>query len=273
VVPFAWESRAMAAGDAARSPGEGELVVVGPSKAVAQEGELVYPGDRITFGATAPPLVMLGAGVLREEGHVIASKAGILRFDAAERRLSVEADQRRYVPALGEHVVGVVVEKLSEEYRVDLGCSSPAALPVLAFDGATRRNRPNLHVGSLVFARVVLAHKDMEPELSCAAPVGVMSKDWMTGQSLFGELKGGTTFRCSLAHARSLAADDRPGGELLALIGEHVPFEVAVGANGRVWLNAGTVAQLVAIQTVVSRAMDAPAEQRARIVADALARR
>lgn len=240
---------------------------------VAQDGELVYPGQRITFGPAAPPLVMLGSGVLREEGHVIASKAGMLRFDAKDARLSVEADQRRYVPALDEHVVGVVVEKLSEEYRVDVGSSSTASLPVLAFDGATRRNRPNLHVGSLVFARVVVAHKDLEPELSCAAPAGIMSKDWMTGQSLFGELKGGTVFSCSLAISRSLAADDRPGGQLLALIGERIPFEVAVGANGRVWLNAGSAAALVAIQNLITRAMAAPAEQRAQMVADVLGQR
>lgn len=237
--------------------------------AVEQDGQLVYPGQRITFGRAAPPLVMLSTGVLREEGHVIASKAGVLRFDAKDGRLSVETDQWRYVPALDEHVVGVVVEKLSEEYRVEIGSSSTASLPVLAFDGATRRNRPNLHVGSLVFARVVLAHKDMEPELSCAAPAGVVSKDWMTGQSLFGELKSGTVFGCSLAVARSLAADDRPGGQLLTLIGEHTPFEVAVGANGRVWLNAGSLADLIAIQNLVKGAMAVPAEQHARMVEDA----
>lgn len=241
--------------------------------AVVQCGEVVYPGQRITFGPAAPPLVMLGVGVLREEGHVIASKAGVLRYDAKEARLSVQADQRRYVPALDEHVLGVVVEKLSEEYRVDLGSSSAASLPALAFDGATRRNRPNLHVGSLVFARVVLAHKDMEPELSCAAPAGVMSKDWMTGQSLFGELKGGTVFGCSLGAARSLAADEQPGGALLALVGERLPFEVAVGANGRVWVNAGSAADLVAIQTLVVAAMGSPPARHAQMVADALGQR
>jgi exosome complex component RRP40 len=244
-----------------------------PARAVEQEGEIVYPGDRITFGSSAPPLIMLGVGVLREEGRVVASKAGILRFDTAANRLAVETEQWRYVPAVDDHVVGVVVEKLSEELRVDLGSSSTAGLPVLAFDGATRKNRPNLQVGSLVFARVVLAHKDMEPELSCAAPAGVASKDWVTGQSLFGELKGGTVVHVSLGAARSLAADDRPGGELLARIGEHMPFEAAVGANGRVWINAGTVGELIALRSAIVTAMAAPVSEHGAIVEHAIRER
>lgn len=37
--------------------------------------------------------------------------------------------------------------KYGEYYRVDIGSAHPAILPYLAFEGATRRNRPNLEVG------------------------------------------------------------------------------------------------------------------------------
>lgn len=50
-------------------------------------------------------------------------------------------------------------------------------------------------VGSLVYARVSLAHKDMEPELECF--------DAQTRKSEgFGELKGGFLVRCSLKLCR-----------------------------------------------------------------------
>jgi exosome complex component RRP40 len=50
-------------------------------------------------------------------------------------------------------------------------------------------------VGSLVYARVSLAHKDMEPELECY--------DAQTRKSEgFGELKGGFMTRCSLKMCR-----------------------------------------------------------------------
>jgi exosome complex component RRP40 len=50
-------------------------------------------------------------------------------------------------------------------------------------------------VGSLVYARVSLAHKDMEPELECF--------DAQTRKAQgYGELKGGFVTRCSLEMCR-----------------------------------------------------------------------
>ena len=43
-------------------------------------------------------------------------------------------------------MIGIIVEKHGENYVVDIGAPFSASLPVLAFEGATRRNRPNLQV-------------------------------------------------------------------------------------------------------------------------------
>jgi len=45
-------------------------------------------------------------------------------------------------------------------------------LPHLAFDGASKRNKPNLKVGALVYCRVAVANKDMDSELSCMGKKG-----------------------------------------------------------------------------------------------------
>jgi exosome complex component RRP40 len=50
------------------------------------------------------------------------------------------------VPATQEFVVGVVTARLGEAYRVDIGSAHPATLDFLAFEGASKRNRPNLKV-------------------------------------------------------------------------------------------------------------------------------
>ena len=42
-------------------------------------------------------------------------------------------------------MLGVVL-KTGRQHRVDIGASAPASLPELAFEGATKRNRPNLQV-------------------------------------------------------------------------------------------------------------------------------
>ena len=73
----------------------------------------------------------------------------------------------RYISSTGDDVVGVVLERHAENFVVDIGAPFPAVLNILSFEGATRRNRPKLAEGDLVYARVVLAHRDIDTELSC----------------------------------------------------------------------------------------------------------
>lgn len=119
----------------------------------------------------------------------------------------------KYVPAQQEAVIGIVTGKAGEGWRVDIGAAHNASLDGLAFEGATKRNKPNLkvreqiivfsrktqtalQVNSLVYARVSLSHKDMEPELECF--------DAQTHKAAgFGELKGGFLVRCSLGLCRT----------------------------------------------------------------------
>jgi len=126
---------------------------------------------------------------------------------------------------------------VGEGFRVDIGSAHPASLDGLAFEGATKRNKPNLKVGCLVYARVSLAHKDMEPELECF--------DAQTRKSEgFGELKGGFVVRCSLKMCRDLLD---PEHFLLPLLGGRFPFESAVGLNGRVWVCAKEIRQTISM--------------------------
>ncbi|KAA1469892.1 exosome complex exonuclease RRP40 [Dentipellis sp. KUC8613] len=167
---------------------------------------------------------------------VVSTRAGTLQHSANGSRWWVESNSRRYVPAPQEFVVGVVTGRMGEGWRVDIGAAHNAGLDALAFEGASRRNRPNLKVGSLVYARVSLAHKDMEPELECF--------DAQTRKAEgFGELKGGFLARCSLKMSRNLLD---PNYFLLPFLGSRYPLDAAVGMNGRVWLNAKDVKQTVA---------------------------
>ena len=122
------------------------------------------------------------------------------------------------MPAPQEPVIGIVSARQGEGWRVDIGSAHQASLDGLAFEGASRRNRPNLkvcrvsimfsqicavnghQVNSLVYARVSLAHKDMDPELECF--------DAQTRKSEgFGELKEGFLVRCSLKMSRKCVRD------------------------------------------------------------------
>ena len=69
-----------------------------------------------------------------------------------------------------------------------------------------------------------------------------------------GELTGGMVFDVSLGMARRLlmSKQKESGGiAVLEEIAEKIPFEVAVGRNGRVWVKSGGVRETI----VVGRAL------------------
>lgn len=128
-------------------------------------------------------------------------------------------------------VIGVVKSK-GEYYKVDIQGPSLAILNSVSFDGATKRNKPNLRVGSLLYCRVLHAEKHLETcELTCCSAKS--KKDWVTKESTFGELGGGYTFECSLWMCRKLL---EPSCSILKDLGEIFNFEIAVGMNGRIWV-------------------------------------
>jgi len=133
---------------------------------------------------------------------------------------------------------------------VDIGSSADAQLGALAFENATRRNRPNLNVGSLVFGRVSVFDRDMEPEISCTTASGKGGG--------FGELTDGYMFRCSLGLCRMLLTADCA---VLADLGEKIPFEIAVGQNGRVWVNANLASHVILIMNAILLSEGRPRDQ------------
>nr|KAJ3420308.1 exosome non-catalytic core subunit rrp40 [Polyrhizophydium stewartii] len=223
---------------------------------------IALPGDVVAV-PDDPAALRLGPGLTQLLGAVTAVKAGLVCEDsgnrlwlnasqkrASDRRSSGPSRARRadYIPSVGEPVLAVVQAKHAENFRVDIGGPHPALLPVLAFEGATKRNRPNLDVGALVYARVSLANKDMDPEIECVNPATSKADG-------FGELKGGTVVKCSLGMCRSLMAKNSP---ILEGLSSLFPFETAIGMNGRVWINAETTRQIVLAANFIRAADGAP---------------
>ena len=52
----------------------------------------------------------------------------------------------QYVPVRGEFVIGVVTNKAGDTFRIDIGANEIASLSFLSFEGATKRNRPDVKV-------------------------------------------------------------------------------------------------------------------------------
>lgn len=155
----------------------------------------------------------------------------------------LDTNAKRYIPSVRDHVLGVIVGKHVEGYRVLLqDHSQPVRLDQFAFENASKKNKPNLQLGSLVYGRVSLADRDIEPEIECF--------DATTGKAGgFGELKGGYILDVSLAYARFLLYEE--GAQLLMKIGEKVSFEIAIGVNGKIWVNAEDILVILKISNIV----------------------
>ncbi|TIA92884.1 hypothetical protein E3P99_00406 [Wallemia hederae] len=225
----------------------------------------VFPGDSINVASTSASAVN-GIHYSPQTGS-ISTRAGVLHSVGSRGAEAMDVDgasgsgsrsdkekftvavpeQRRYLASSGDSVIGQIIFRGAEGYRVDIGTASTANLDALAFEGATKRNKPNLKVGSLIYARVSLAHKDMETELECLNPA--------TGKAEgYGELKGGLLAdNININHCKSLL--EKKSSFMNTLMqGFSFPFELATGLNGKIWISASSPAQTIAVYRTILRA-------------------
>lgn len=252
-----------------------------PPATLLPPGSLVLPGDRVLSlsgsGAPAAP-VRLGASLLADGDAVVATRAGVLRqAGGAGQRLWVEplgggaaGSAAPYAPAVGDAVLGVVSACRAEAFSVDIGAAWPATLPAAAFPLASRRNRPPLFPGSLVYARVASAPRDGEAGLACCDESGAAAAG-------LGPLAGGWAFPLPPRSARALLAPSGPQQQphpALAVLGDALQFELAVGMNGRAWVDAsgGGVRDTLAVARALQDAALMPPDRAAATARAAIRR-
>jgi exosome complex component RRP40 len=157
---------------------------------------------------------------------------------------------QQYIPQVGDLVIATIHHSSVDLYHASItDYTSYATLPQLSFEGATKKTRPQLGPGSLVYARVTLANKHMDPELECVSS--------STGKSDgLGPLIGGMLFDVSLGMSRRLMMiNPAEQGKLVVLeeLGEAgVAFEIAVGRNGKVWVDSKNVKITLAVGKAIT---------------------
>jgi len=217
----------------------------------------VLPGDDVTaYIDTSSNQVKLGLGLVQSSKHhsITATLAG--RLHSKKGYWYVLQNTKRYIPMVEDRVLGIVEDRVGQEnggdvYRVNIGGPHAAMLSTLRFEGATKRNRPQFKTGTLVYARVIMDGSTMtDPALSCllgSHDAGVPRKDWMTEEALYGQLKGGTIVKITLGLAKELLDPNNVVLEELA----DLPFEVAIGVNGLLWVHSKRVEYTVMIQNAI----------------------
>jgi exosome complex component RRP40 len=235
------------------------------------ESKLPVSATTTTTPESEQTKIHVGPGIIQTDTGILALRAGLLSSNPPRNTKftlqSPHCSSSRYLPAQNDLVIGIVTARLAELFRVDIGGPQPATLPLLAgFEGATKKSRPAWPVGTVIFARVSGAHPDLEPELACFDPSGNIPND------TFGELSGEASItvdssssasnaqstaptapelpysqllRTSCSFSRSLQLPSSASLPLLKDLASKWSFELAAGANGRVFV-AGASASEVA---------------------------
>lgn len=98
----------------------------------------------------------------------------------------------------------------------------------------------SIQVGDVVYAKLSAAGRDMEPELVCVDGHGKAGK--------LGKLEDGFLMTCSLNLIHKLLSRTCP---LLQALGQKWPFECAFGMNGKVWIKARSIKEIIAIGNAI----------------------
>ena len=203
--------------------------------------------------------IQIGPGIIQNGPELVPLKSGSLQNMKQGTKFILNSPQKRYIPLQNDLVIGIITAKLAEFFRVDIGSQSSAVLSILSgFEGATKKNKPNWIVGTVIFARVAMAHPDLEPELACFDPSGNISVD------LFGELgrsaeteqsktifneKCSTILRTTCNFSKKLQNPSK--NSLIPILGRFLAFEIAAGANGRIFIESGNPHETIAISQLI----------------------
>lgn len=215
----------------------------------------MIPGDVVLPQLPKEGIMQMGSGVFVSESGldsmgIIANQAGLLKEEqcgnSACTSIWVLARQKLYSPCVGDAVVGTIVHRYAEHYEVDINSTSTALLPILAFENASKRNRPMLREGDVVYGRVVHVDKGVPRYiLNCTDASGKSSGYGpLYNSSQPSTNKKGMLYRISTIYARELllqtlssAAENHVPG-ILHILGTRIPCEIAIGMNGLFWITS-----------------------------------
>lgn len=202
----------------------------------------VLPGDEVMRydPETSRERIVIGPGLRWEDGTVRVAKAGLLKKMKRDLYF-VDTHQKRYVPQRREYIIGIVVKKMGDLYKVDIGASEPATISFLSFENASKKTKQQLSLGDLVYGQLIVANKHMEPELVC-----IDAYDRAMGMGVLPE--GGVMFNVPLHVAREII---NPGSPFLLTLSQKVKYTIVVGMNGRVWVKASRHQDMMALMNCI----------------------
>ncbi|MBS7644717.1 MAG: exosome complex RNA-binding protein Rrp4 [Candidatus Bathyarchaeia archaeon] len=185
-----------------------------------QNREIVIPGELLADGK-----YLAGANTIKEGDAIYATKVGLANIEG--NRITVVALAGCYIPAVGDQVIGRIVDIGLSGWQVDIDAPYPAMLP--ASEAADHRQEHLkqdltriLDVGDLIIGKVLAFDRTRDPLLT------------IKGQGL-GRITSGRVIKISPAKVPRLIGRK---GSMINMIKRETGCQVIVGKNGRVLVSS-----------------------------------
>lgn len=210
-----------------------------------------------------PGLRLLSQSASSNSNHVLtATQAGMITTDAKRNTVSLHSfSNRRYIPTPNDLIIAQIHHSSADYFHcIVTPHTAHAMLGQLSFEGATKKTRPMLKQGDLVYARVLSigVGAGAEVELTCVNPATGKSEPGGLGPLASGMVFDvSTSLAARLIRASSSSADHGEaidGLVVLSELGRKLEslggFEIAVGRNGKVWVDCSNAGESALKSTV-----------------------
>lgn len=198
---------------------------------------IITPGDKLPIEDITTVKTTIGPGIYKKPKtqQLIPSTAGIFHNISNSSKNSqliyIESNSKRYIPHNNDLVIGLIVGTIGENYKVLLQSNSiPVLLGFYSFVNASKKNRPVLKNGDLVYGRIINDTIEIDNEMVCMDASGKES-----GFGLLDDL--GFVFDIMMNFARELLFNKN--SIFLELLALKCKFEIAIGINGKIWIKCG----------------------------------
>jgi exosome complex component RRP4 len=203
-----------------------------------QPREIVMPGDLLEGDKLKP-----GAGTYISEGKIYAALLGIKSVKS--NYVNIIPLSGRYIPAVGDSVIGKVEDIGPSNWLIDINSPYPAPLHVNEVPwrvefGDTARY---MNVGDVILAKVLMVDETMRVQVT------------MKDQGLR-KLQGGQIIEISPSKVPRVIGKS---GSMIQMIKGYTNCRIFVGQNGRIWLDGEVDNILHAIKAIQTIEEDAHA--------------
>lgn len=166
--------------------------------------------------------------------------------DKVKFNMASQLQGKYYNPKNDDMIIGTILQKTMEQYKLDINSYSQAILGTSEFEGASKKTKPNLKVGDTVFCKVLKVNKFDSPLLTCISGDG---KSWSSGEAFFGALTEGHIYKIPL----NLVNIYFYFGEVLFnRIEDAIEYEYNLGHNGVMRIHCEDKTQIPKIKLIIS---------------------